>query len=250
MLGEDQIKVRELQPIRPSDCDESCIAQLQEFYPNTRPPPEVCTFEIGLVLAGAISAGAYTAGVMDFLFEALDEWYRLRGKDDQLPNHNVKLRIIAGASAGGMNGAIAAAVCRYKFPPITINTADNCGSKNPFFNAWVKRIDISSLLNPSDLEDESAIHSLLNSEILDEIALQIISTQGTGRAQNSTRAWFADPFKLLLSVTNLRGVPYEVRFTGKTGYGHEMIMHRDHIGFSVPVFNGHTTAVPPDLTAT
>ena len=28
-------------------------------------------FEIGLVLAGAVSAGAYTAGVIDFLLEAL-----------------------------------------------------------------------------------------------------------------------------------------------------------------------------------
>eukprot|EP01042_Synura_sphagnicola_P011580 gene11580-14784_t len=30
------------------------------------------TFEIGLVLAGAISAGAYIGGVLDYLFEALD----------------------------------------------------------------------------------------------------------------------------------------------------------------------------------
>ena len=35
-------------------------------------------FELGLVMAGAISAGAYTAGVMDFLFEALDEYDALR----------------------------------------------------------------------------------------------------------------------------------------------------------------------------
>jgi len=32
------------------------------------------TFEIGFVMAGAISAGAYTAGVMDFIFEALDAY--------------------------------------------------------------------------------------------------------------------------------------------------------------------------------
>ena len=29
-------------------------------------------FQLGLVMAGAISAGAYTAGVMDFMIEALD----------------------------------------------------------------------------------------------------------------------------------------------------------------------------------
>jgi hypothetical protein len=37
------------------------------------PPPDK-TFDIGLVLAGAISAGAYSAGVVDFLIEALDAW--------------------------------------------------------------------------------------------------------------------------------------------------------------------------------
>jgi hypothetical protein len=32
-------------------------------------------FEIGLVMAGAVSAGAYTAGVVDFLIQALDQWH-------------------------------------------------------------------------------------------------------------------------------------------------------------------------------
>ena len=106
--------------------------------PKTRPPPDDGTFEIGLVLAGAVSAGAYTAGVMDFLFEALDEWYRLRAKDADLPQHNVVLRVISGASAGGINGAIAAAACRYAFPPITLDNADKQGPENPFFNTWVE----------------------------------------------------------------------------------------------------------------
>ena len=43
------------------------------------------TFQIGLALAGAISAGAYTAGVLDFLFQALDEWERARGTGDAPP---------------------------------------------------------------------------------------------------------------------------------------------------------------------
>jgi predicted patatin/cPLA2 family phospholipase len=32
------------------------------------------TFRIALCMAGTISGDAYTAGVLDFLFEALDEW--------------------------------------------------------------------------------------------------------------------------------------------------------------------------------
>ena len=52
---------------------------------------------------------------------------------------------------------------------------------------------------------------------------------------------------MLLTVTNLRGVPYEVRFSGNTGFGHGMIMHRDHMGFSVPVLDEPAQDPPPDL---
>ena len=35
-------------------------------------------FKIAINMAGAISAGAYTAGVVDFMTEALDAWYRAK----------------------------------------------------------------------------------------------------------------------------------------------------------------------------
>lgn len=96
------------------------------------------TFKIGLTMAGAISGGAYTAGVLDFLFEALAEWEKAK-KDPALqkswldqktkeqeedhakavkaaieqglpapaapppivfPDHNVVVPVIVGASAG------------------------------------------------------------------------------------------------------------------------------------------------------
>jgi hypothetical protein len=45
--------------------------------------PPANTFEIALVLGEAVSAGAYTAGAVDFLIEALDCWTRLREDDLQ-----------------------------------------------------------------------------------------------------------------------------------------------------------------------
>ena len=43
-------------------------------------------FEIGLVMAGAVSAGAYAAGVVDFLIQALDQWHEgKRGDDPRAP---------------------------------------------------------------------------------------------------------------------------------------------------------------------
>src|ERR1700730_1523827 len=73
-------------------------------------------FQIALALSGAISAGAYTAGVFDFLIQALDEWENARtGKylekgDDPgtIPNHFVGLKAMSGASAGAVAAAIGA----------------------------------------------------------------------------------------------------------------------------------------------
>jgi len=39
-------------------------------------------FQIGLAMSGAVSAGAYTAGVFDFLIQALDEWEKARKGPD------------------------------------------------------------------------------------------------------------------------------------------------------------------------
>jgi predicted acylesterase/phospholipase RssA len=67
-------------------------------------------FQIGLTMSGAISAGAYTAGVLDFLIEALDAWEDARnGPDaDTVPNHRVGIKVMSGASAGAITAAISA----------------------------------------------------------------------------------------------------------------------------------------------
>ena len=247
MLGDDPIEVRKARPI-PAD-DVSQLQQLRTWYPDSRSEPDSGTFEIALVLAGAVSAGAYTAGVMDFLFEALDAWYTRRRTDNDLPNHNVVVRVITGASAGGINGAIATAASRYRFPPVNLETLEENGPRNPFFRTWVTGIDIDRLLATSDLENSARVRSLLNSEALDDLARAIVDMTGDGATDPEARKWLADPFKLLLTVTNLPGVPYHVRFTGGTPLSHEMVMHRDHVGFSVPVLTDSVRGEdpPPDL---
>ena len=67
-------------------------------------------FQIGLAMSGAVSAGAYTAGVFDFLIQALDEWEKARNGPDagKIPNHRVGLKVMSGASAGAITAAIGA----------------------------------------------------------------------------------------------------------------------------------------------
>jgi hypothetical protein len=110
------------------------------------------TFELGLTMAGAVSAGAYTAGVIDFLMQALDEWQNaIEVGAPETPNHAVNLRVISGASAGALVGAIISANSRASFPPVRPGTDQVQGPLNPFFSAWVNRIDISELLKLQDL---------------------------------------------------------------------------------------------------
>ena len=67
------------------------------------------TFHLGITMAGAVSAGCYTAGVMDYLFEILELWSQAKeGKIPEgwneeiltiIPKHNVVIDAIGGVSA-------------------------------------------------------------------------------------------------------------------------------------------------------
>jgi len=77
-------------------------------------------FRIGIAMAGAVSAGAYTAGVMDYLLETLGTWEEakknireklakgepLTEEEKTIPLHDVVIDVFGGASAGGMTAAI------------------------------------------------------------------------------------------------------------------------------------------------
>ncbi|MFQ5974123.1 MAG: patatin-like phospholipase family protein [Alphaproteobacteria bacterium] len=234
----------------PIGTNEHDIEELRAWYPSERTQPDRGHFEIGLVLAGAVSAGAYTAGAMDFLIEALDRWSLAKDANDKsVPNHDVILKVITGASAGGINGAIAAAALDYDFPPVypaekhdklldeeksRILNAEGSSSGNPFYDTWVTGIDIKYFLKATDLED--GLLSFLDCNELEEIARRTVDFTGTklsdvDRARR--RHWLDNPLTLMLTVANLRGVPYTIAFGGATRLGHEMKMHRDHVTFAI-----------------
>ncbi|MVN77466.1 hypothetical protein GO988_14110 [Hymenobacter sp. HMF4947] len=194
----------------------------------TAPAPEPAphTFELGLVMAGAISAGAYTAGVINFLFEALDNWYdpalqQAFGDGAAVPTdeplHHVRLKAMAGASAGGMCAALTA-------------IAAIEGSTSNFHQAWVKDIDIDKLLDPSDLVREpkrlQAWKSVLNCDILDHIAQNRLARPTQARWP---RWMLSDHLDFFLTLTNLNGLTYEVTQTG--GAPQRFTDHADRIQF-------------------
>jgi hypothetical protein len=162
-------------------------------------------FHLGVNMAGAVSAGAYTAGVLDFLMEALEQWYAAKqSPEPRVPLHDVSIDVFSGASAGGMCAAIAAVMVQGSFQHIR-NPEDPTvkGTSNRFYESWVNTIDIEPLLHDDDLEDGKPVVSLLDSTIIDEIADYAIAPTVAMK-----RPYISDSLTLFLSLTNVRGVPF------------------------------------------
>lgn len=187
--------------------------------------PAAAPFELGLVMAGAVSAGAYTAGVLDFLYLALDEWQAALARGEPVPDHRVQLRVVTGASAGGICGAIALSEIAWRSEPVAADPGPRCA--NRFFDTWVNRIDISALLGSADPMDQGP-RALLDCTVLDEVAASVL--QGSGLPRQVP--WVAPQLDLLMTVTNLRGVPYSLGFQGSTQRD-GMVSHADHVHWSL-----------------
>jgi len=173
-------------------------------------------FRIGINMAGAVSAGAYTAGVLDFLMEALEEWESAKTSfraylaaptpgpvPPVAPLHDVQIDVFSGASAGGMCAAIGSVVVQQPFQHI--QTGDEQGTTNTFYESWVNRIDIRQLLRTDDVDSGGALLSLLDCTILDEIADYALSPSTA-----APRSYVADDLTLFLTLTNARGIPYRL----------------------------------------
>jgi hypothetical protein len=89
--------------------------------------------EIGLVMAGAVSA--YTAGVLDFLTEALAAYEAESAQGDPAhPAHKVTLRVLSGGAGRGLDRGMLGAVL-------------DARTKRPFFDAWVDDRDATALID-------------------------------------------------------------------------------------------------------
>lgn len=181
-------------------------------------------FQIGLVMAGAVSAGAYTAGVIDFLMEALETWEKKkRAGDPDAPTHQVQIKVLTGASAGAITAAVFGSALRDQEYPFR--------KPSSLYQTWVDQVDISGLLSTGDLDKNPDVRSLLNSDFLESIADKELAL-----AWNRTDwpAYLADPVEMYFTVTNLRGVPYAIHFQGdgqENEYG--MSLHADYMHFAL-----------------
>ncbi len=211
--------------------------------------PKAMEFSIGLTMAGAISAGAYTAGVLDFLVEALEEWEAHRGQPG-IPAHRTGLKVVAGASAGAITGALGLiALARGTDPKFLDeseikNSSRAEGTKyNPLrcvlpslFATWVEQpqlvadtpagldfLDVSDLAVPAGGK-QAEVASVLNSKLLDRIKDSALRGPA---AEATPRPYVASETHLYMTVSNLRGIPFEIGF-GAGRYGMQTHGDRFH----------------------
>ncbi|MEA3192822.1 MAG: hypothetical protein QOD26_1155 [Betaproteobacteria bacterium] len=191
-------------------------------------------FDIALVGAGAISAGAYTGGVLDFMVQALDCWHA------QERPHDVRISVFSGASAGAITAALGTAFLASDQPPVRNPEEGRANAgRNKLFDSWVERIDIATLLQKRDLPGKAPVASLLDSTVLKEIADTGLDVQ----PRATRRPYLADDFHLVLTVTNLRGVPYAFTVVGQHEETYDMSLHADYVHFRV---NDAASDDPPD----
>ncbi|MEO1032998.1 MAG: patatin-like phospholipase family protein [Bacteroidota bacterium] len=189
------------------------------------------TFHLGITMAGAVSAGAYTAGFMDYVLEALNAWEaaKAKHKDDPespIPNHNVVIDAIGGASAGGMVSMITAlALCDGNIEPVREVSKTKTG--NILYDSWVFLDDDDSLydgsgtgrttfekmLSNDDLKSSKGAPSLLNSVPIDRIAEKVFEQLPSSASTSNFPSYISDDLRVLLTVTSLRPLDYKVKFS-------------------------------------
>lgn len=202
-------------------------------------------FEIGIVMAGAISAGAYSAGVMDFIMEALDAYEDAKKQPDwDGPTHDVRIPVLAGASAGGMTSAISALHAfrglDHFWPNPEGREPDR--TRNRLYSSWVKDIDIKPLLATTDLDGDKAkdgVKSALCCDVIDQIVEDAFKITGPVREPNWIGCGDDRSLRVFMTLTNLRGVPYSFQLFGTNDprrYG--MLNHGDYLEFKIGVAPG------------
>jgi len=219
--------------------------------PEPVQPDDSQEFHLGFTMAGAISAGCYTGGVMDYFFEIMDLWEQAKKDptaiglpadfDQHIPKHRVIVDVMGGASAGGMTTAMAALhAMRKKRNPVKDASRVGGIRKNIFYDSWVllddpdatpgardKRETFEKLWDTSDLKG-GKIKSLLNSSVIDDIAKRAFTPDDDMYHYDHLPPYFAKDFELLLSLASLRGVPLSVDFATPNRKGSRALDHPIH----------------------
>jgi len=135
-----------------------------------------------------ISAGAYTAGVLDFLFETLEKWEEatMQVLEKNIPGH----RVVIDVFSGGMCGIISSLALQDTKP---YDGKNNCR----LYDAWVNLNDsennttLQQMLSDGDANVQEVI-SLLNSAFIEEVANRSFDMKNMKVWETGQRPWLSE----------------------------------------------------------
>lgn len=212
-------------------------------------------FKICIAMAGAVSAGAFTGGVMDYLLETLDLWEKAKKKnrdlgidhpeyDFSVPMHDVEIDVISGASAGGISGSLTMLNVvdeNHQY----VNKDNPFGKNNRYYQSWVEMADDSKattfekMLETGDLKKNQKPDSLLNSQSIDAIAENALHIEKV----REFPPYISDSLDLILTTTNLRGINFKIDFGGNDKSGSVITSHAGFFRYKL-ANSKYTTGIP------
>lgn len=196
------------------------------------------TFHVGLCMAGSVSAGAYTAGVIDYLMEALEAWEKSKGTDASIPDHRIEIDLLGGSSGGGMTAAMAFFAFRDDVQHASLEgdgkTYHINPEKNIFWKAWVELTGndvFNEMIDPEDIRD-FYIPSALNSSFIDTIAKKFQDyiedlNERVGRNSVKKETFLSDAAELFMTLFNVTGMKYQLSSKALGATEQYVSEHRD-----------------------
>ncbi|MFD0863675.1 patatin-like phospholipase family protein [Sungkyunkwania multivorans] len=200
-------------------------------------------FKLCITMAGAVSAGAYTAGVLDYMLETLDLWEKAKsenrdigignpGYDPSIPMHDVEIDVISGASAGGITGTLTLLnLLDENYEPVNQHNPE--GNNNRFYKSWVEMADdkdgmtLKKMLQLDDIKKREKPESLLNTKAIEAIANSSLDVN-----ENATYPpYVSKSLDLILTISNLRGINFMIDFDGSDEKGDSGTVITSHGGF-------------------
>jgi hypothetical protein len=204
-------------------------------------------FEIGLALSGTASAGAYSAGVIDFILDALDEWQEIKNNYKtahgdhydrwDVPWHDILITGISGSSGGGRICAILLDTLGRDIGHVRTPQPAGTVSNNDIYTQAVEAATVTRMLEVDDLDNQKTVKSLLNSGAIAIKSANLLNRSGFGN--KFVRSYISAHLKAIITVTNLRGIPYFLR---TKGVGATQIVYKrnsDYLKFELSSDNEH-----------
>lgn len=213
------------------------------------------TFHLGLCMAGSVTAGAYTAGVMDYLIEALEAWEQMKLNDD-IPSHQVVIDLLCGSSGGGMTGAISlfALFDKMDHAKLDVDQVTYAVPKNNIlWDTWVELNGgdiLERILSTSDINPQR-VTSLLNSSFINEVAANLQKYIDNLPKNAMPPPFFGRAPEMFMTLFNVTGINYELhtRSLTENSKGIQYVSdHRDiaHFRWSNEAYPDESMSIVPE----